>query len=78
MTIYYGQIRALIDPDQSDPLPGGGRLQDVSVILIDDWEGEPARALRPAAVTLSPERTRTLAFELLALAEHADRIGQAR
>ena len=35
MTVYYQQIRALIDPEQSDPLPDGGRLQDVSVILID-------------------------------------------
>jgi hypothetical protein len=78
MTIYYGQIRALIDPEQSDPLPDGGRLQDVSVILIDDWEGDPERALRPAAITLSPAHTRALAFELLALAEHAERIGAAR
>ena len=76
MTIYYGEIRALIDLAQSDPLPDGGRLQDVSVILIDDWEGDPARALRPSAVTLSPDRARELAFELLCLAEHAERIGE--
>jgi hypothetical protein len=78
MTIYYGDIRALIDPAQSDQLPDGGRLQDISVILIDDWEGDPARALRPCAVTLAPQRARELAFELLALAEHAERIGQTR
>ncbi len=37
MTVYYRHIRALIDPEQSDPLRGGGRLQDVSVILVDLW-----------------------------------------
>jgi hypothetical protein len=42
MTVYYQHIRAVIDPDMSDPLPGGGRLQDVSVILVDrPGGGEP-------------------------------------
>ena len=27
MTVYYQQIRALIDPEQSDPLPDGGRCR---------------------------------------------------
>ena len=36
MTVYYHQIRALIDPEQSDPLSDGGRLQDVSLILLDE------------------------------------------
>ena len=35
MTVYYRQIGALIDPEQSDPLSDGDRLQDVSVILTD-------------------------------------------
>ena len=39
MTVYYHQIRALIDPEMSDPLRDGGRLQDVSLILLD----HPAR-----------------------------------
>src|SRR5436190_1171468 len=47
MTIYYDQIRAVIDPEQSDPLPGGGRLQDVSVILVDKHGGG-----RPVAIAL--------------------------
>jgi len=71
MTVYYRQVRALIDPEQSDPLTGGGRLQDVSVILTDDSHGPDT--LRPAAVTLLPCQARELAFELLELAEHADR-----
>lgn len=69
MTIYYRQIRAVIDPEQSDPLPGGGRLQDVSVVLVD----EPTRGGEPVGIALLACQARELAFELLELAEHADR-----
>jgi hypothetical protein len=68
MTVYYQKIRALIDPEMSDPLPGGGRLQDVSVILVDQPGGQ-----EPAAITLLACQARELAFELLELAEQADR-----
>jgi hypothetical protein len=69
MTVYYHQIRAVIDPEQSDPLHGGGRLQDVSVILID----EPGGHCEPVGIALLACQARELAFELLELAEHADR-----
>lgn len=76
MTDYYTHVRALIDPEMSDPLPEGGRLQDVSVILTDTQRGD--RTLRPAAVTLLPCQARALAFELLEAAEHADRMRTLR
>jgi hypothetical protein len=76
MTDFYTTIRALIDPEMSDPLPGGGRLQDVSLILTDTPRG--IRTLRPAAVTLLPYQARELAFELLEVAEHADRMRTLR
>lgn len=69
MTIYYRQIRVVIDPEQSDPLPGGGRLQDVSVILVD----EPTRGGEPVGIALLACQARELALELLELAEQADR-----
>jgi hypothetical protein len=72
MTDYYGDIRVLIDPEQSDPLPGGGRLQDVSVVLTDR-DGR-----RPAAIALLACQARELAFELLEVAEHADRMRPRR
>jgi hypothetical protein len=72
VTLYYREARALIDPEQSDPLPDGGRLQDVSVILTD------RHGLEPAAITLLPCQARELAFELLSLAEQAERIGGRR
>jgi hypothetical protein len=76
MTVYYHDIRVLIDPEMSDPLPDGGRLQDVSVILTDTPRGQDT--LRPAAVTLLPHQARELAFELLEVAEHADRVRTSR
>ncbi len=69
MTVYYDQIRALIDPEMSDPLKGGGRLQDVSVILVD----EPGSAREPVGIALLACQARELAFCLLELAEQADR-----
>lgn len=76
MTIYYSDIRVAIDPEQSDPLPDGGRLQDVSVILTQEPRGE--HTLRPAAIALLPCQARELAFCLLEVAEHADRMRPRR
>jgi hypothetical protein len=70
MTVYYSDIRAVIDPEQSDPLSDGGRLQDVSVILTDRND----RQARPIGISLLPCQARELAFCLLELAEHADRM----
>lgn len=76
MTLYYRDIRVVIDPEMGDALPDGGRLQDVSVILTDKPSG--ADTPRPAAITLLPHRARELAFELLEVAEHADRMRPRR
>ncbi len=69
MTVYYQKIRALIDPEMSDPLPGGCRLQDVSVILLDRLGG----GREPVGIALLACQARELAFTLLELAEQADR-----
>jgi hypothetical protein len=76
MTVYYSDITALIDPEQSDPVMGGGRLQDVSVILTDNYPDRPPE--RPAAIALTPADARELAFCLLELAEQADQISIKR
>ena len=70
MTVYYSDIRALLDPEQSDPLADGGRLQDVSVILTDRHD----RQARPVGIALLACQARELAFCLLEPAEHADRM----
>ena len=61
MTVYYSDIRVLLDPEQSDPLADGGRLQDVSVILTDF----PGGGGEPVGTTLLACQARELAFELL-------------
>jgi len=78
MTDYYTDIRALIDPEQSDPLPEGGRAQDVSVILTDESGSDWLHRLTPSAITLGPDQARELAFGLLEVAEHADRMRERR
>jgi len=67
---YYRHVEAWLDPEQSDPLTGGGRLQDVCVVLCDR-PSEHAR--EPAAIAMLACQARDLAFELLELAELADR-----
>jgi hypothetical protein len=76
MTGYYTDIRALIDPEQSDPLPGGGRSQEVSLILTDDSDRDWIYRLTPSGITLRAEQARELAFALLVCAEHAEQIGE--
>ena len=53
MTVYYTDIRVLLDPEQSDALTGGGRLQDVSVILTDrhDRQARPVPCPRTRRAT---------------------------
>ena len=73
MTDYRYEIRALIDPEQTELLPHGSLLQHVSVIMTDppqEDEHSPPR-LPPAAVTLRPEEARLLAGQLLELADQA-------
>ena len=52
MTVYYEDVTAVIDPEQFDPVDGGGRFQDVSVILTDNDPDRPPE--RPAAIALTP------------------------
>ena len=80
MTEYRHEIHALIDPEQTEARIDGSPLQHVSVILTDDPRDEPDdRCWRPpAAVTLRPREARELAFELLVLADHAERARSRR
>jgi hypothetical protein len=80
MTEYRHEIRALIDPEQTEGLIDGSPLQHVSVILTDDPSPDPGDPARrpPAAVTLRPRDARELAFELLTLAEHAEQMRPRR
>lgn len=78
MTLYYSEIRALIDPEQTELVLHGRSLQHVSVIMTTDPPADRHSPpwLRPAAVTVRPDQARELAFELLCLAEHAERTSE--
>ncbi|MGA8745791.1 MAG: hypothetical protein WB507_08000 [Solirubrobacterales bacterium] len=79
MSVYYEEIRALIDPEQADVSPEGSVCQEVSVIMTQDpSRPRQERGREAAIVTLDPERARGLAFCLLSLAEAAERIGGRR
>lgn len=80
MTDYRHAIRALIDPEHREGLIDGALAQLVSVIMTDDPPDDPSDPAwrRAAAVTLRPGEARELAFELLVLAEHAERIADRR
>ena len=75
MTVYYSDITAVIDPEQFD-LIAGRRVQDVSVILTDNYPDRPPE--RPAAIALTAADARELAFDLLELAEQADQMSVKR
>ncbi|MCP9492040.1 MAG: hypothetical protein MSC31_19515 [Solirubrobacteraceae bacterium MAG38_C4-C5] len=71
MIAYYRHLAAWLDPEQSDPLAGGGRLQDVCLRLSDRADCADARP--EAGIAMLACQARELAFELLELAEQADR-----
>jgi hypothetical protein len=69
----------------TEGLVGGGALQLVTVCLSDDGSGEisdeQGRPVVPAPSVVSylrPSEARALAFELLGLAEHAERRSDCR
>jgi hypothetical protein len=68
-------ITAVLEDGQTEHLIDGSSLQLVTVILSDpppDPEDPRIRSRPSTAVTLRPAEARELAFELLALAEHAE------
>jgi hypothetical protein len=72
-------ITARIERGQTERLIDGSSRQLVTVILSDpapDPDDPPTRRWPPAAVTLRPAEARELAFCLLELAEHAERVSE--
>ena len=80
MSWYRSQAQARLEDGMTEGLVGGGSLQLVTVRLSDDGVGESSddqgRPLAPAPPVVSylrPSEARSLAFELLQLADHAER-----
>jgi hypothetical protein len=79
MSVFYERISTAIDPEQADVSPDGAVHQDVSVIMTQaPGPSAHERRLEAAVATLSGAEARELAFELLAAAEAAERIGGRR
>ena len=80
MRSHRSQTVARLEDGMTEGLVGGRSLQLVTVCLSDDGVGEisddQGRPLAPAPPVVSylrPSEARSLAFELLKLADHAER-----
>jgi hypothetical protein len=69
----YTSLEAFIEHDQTDWMGDGVIGQLVTVMMSDDM-GQ----LEPAVCGLWPAQARQLACELLAMAEHAERLTRPR
>jgi hypothetical protein len=69
----HTHLEAFIEQDQIDWMGDGVLCQLVTVMMVDDT-GE----VEPAACALTSEQARKLAFDLLVLAEYAERLTRQR
>ena len=69
----YTSLHAFIEHDQVDWMGDGVTGQLVTVLMSDDMA-----LIEPAVCGLWPAQARALAFELLAMAEHAERLTRRR
>jgi hypothetical protein len=65
----YCSVEAFIEHDQTDWMGDGVICQLVTVMMSDDLS-----QLDPAVCGLTAQQARDLAFELLSMAEHAERL----
>jgi len=75
MTDYLSGWNVGVDPEQTEVLPDGSILQEVTLVLVDeehhDRGDEPRWVRPPVAVTLTPAQARKVAARLTAAAaEH--------
>ena len=86
MSWHRWETRARVEDGMTEGLVGGGALQLITVCLCDDGVseisdplGRPAVAPAPPVLShLRPSEARALAFELLELAELAERRSEAQ
>jgi len=69
----YSSLQAFIEHDQTDWMGDGVICQLVTVMMSDDM-----CLIEPAVCGVTATQARTLAFELLVMAEHADRLTRHR
>lgn len=76
MTDYLSGWNVGVDPEQTEVLPDGSILQEVTLVLVDeehhDRGDEPRCLTAPVAVTLTPAQARKVAARLMAAAAEAE------
>jgi hypothetical protein len=76
MTDYLSGWNVGVDPEQTEVLPDGSILQEVTLVLVDeehhDRGDEPRWVRPPVAVTLTPAQARKVAARLMAAAAEAE------
>jgi hypothetical protein len=68
----YGHVRAYLDPLGIEQLPDGRWRQSIEMVFCDDRDRDPLGVVEPVC-QIDAARARELAFELLMLAELAER-----
>jgi len=71
-------VHAALDPGQLEEYPNGVRVQEIELTFTSDADAPSWRQATPVSCQIDARRARELAFELLELAEHAERLEQAR
>jgi hypothetical protein len=68
----YGHVRAYLDPLGIEVLPDGGWRQRIEIVFCVDRDRDPLEVFEPVC-PIDATTARELVFELLALAERAER-----
>jgi hypothetical protein len=68
----YGHVRAYLDPLGIEHFPDGSCRQRIEIVFCDDPARDPLEVFEPVC-PIDAITARELAFELLALAERAER-----
>ncbi len=75
MTDYLSGWNVGVDPEQTEVLPDGSTLQEVTLVLVDTedhYKNDEPQLRAPVAVTLTPAEARNLAARLMAAAAEAE------
>jgi len=75
MTDYLSGWNVGVDPEQTDVLPDGSILQEVTLVLVDTeghYKNDEPQLRAPVAVTLTPAEARKVAARLMAAAAEAE------
>jgi len=77
MSEHY-DVRAALDPEALEEYPNGVGVQEIELTFTSDPDAPSWRQATPVMCQIDARRAREPAFELLILAERAERLEQTR